>query len=76
MARGDAELAVQQISEILPVAGAELLGPLPPELQSFTVFLSGIGSAAKEGDAARAFVKFLTAPDALPVIKAKGMEPG
>ena len=76
VARGDAELAVQQISEILPVAGAELLGPLPPELQSFTVFSSGIGSAAKAGDAARAFVKFLTAPKALPVIKAKGMVPG
>jgi molybdate transport system substrate-binding protein len=75
-ARGEAELAVQQISEILPVAGAELVGPLPPELQLQTVFAVGIGSQAKMPDAAAALARFLTSPEAVCVIRAKGLEPG
>lgn len=73
---GKAELAFTLISEILPVAGAELAGPLPAELQSHVVFTAGIGAAAKETAAAKAFIDFLKSPTAAPVLKAKGMEPG
>lgn len=76
VARGEAELAVQQVSELMPVKGTEILGPLPPELQNYTVFSAGIGAAAKQAAAAKALVGFLRAPAALPAIKAKGMEPG
>jgi molybdate transport system substrate-binding protein len=73
---GKAELAFNLVSEILPIAGAELAGMLPPELQSYVVFTAGIGPAAKDAAAAKAFIDFLRAPAAHPVLKAKGMEPG
>jgi molybdate transport system substrate-binding protein len=73
---GKAELAFTLISEILPIAGAELAGPLPAELQNYVVFTAGIAPAAKDATAAKAFIDFLKAPAALPVLKAKGMEPG
>jgi molybdate transport system substrate-binding protein len=76
VARGEAELAIQQIAELLPVAGTDLVGPLPPELQSITVFSAGIGTAAKNPAGARALVDFLTSPDAIAVIRVKGMDPG
>jgi molybdate transport system substrate-binding protein len=72
---GKADLAFNLISEILPVAGAELAGPLPAELQSYVVFTCGIGMTSKDQVAAKAFVDFLKAPAAVPVLKAKGMEP-
>ena len=65
-----------QISEILPFAGAELVGPLPADVQVSTCFSGGVGTASKEKEAAKALIKFLTGPDALKVLKAKGMEPG
>jgi len=74
VARGEAEIAIQQISELLPVEGIDLVGPLPPELQLITRFSAGAGTSA--ADAAAAFVKFLAAPEAAPVIMAKGMQPG
>lgn len=74
VAKGEAELGFTQISEILPVAGAELAGPIPPELQIYTVFAAAVGVTPKEPAAARAFLRFVTAPAAAPVIKAKGME--
>lgn len=73
---GKAELGFTIISEILPVSGAELVGPLPAELQNYVVFTAGISPNARDPEAAKAFIKFLTAPAALPVLKAKGMEPG
>ncbi len=73
---GDVEIAMTQISEILPYPGAELVGPLPADIQVNTVFAAGIGTAAKNADGAAALIKFLTAPPAAAVIKAKGMEPG
>lgn len=76
VAKGEAELGFTQISEILSVEGAELAGPLPAEVQVYTVFTAAVGTNAKEGAAAQALIKFLTAPAAVPVIKAKGMEPG
>lgn len=75
IADGEAEIGVHQISEILPVAGVTLVGPLPAEIQNFTVYSAGVGAAAKNTAAARALVKFLSGPHALPIIKAKGMEP-
>jgi molybdate transport system substrate-binding protein len=76
VARGDAELGFTQISEILPVAGAELAGPLPAALQVYTVFTAAVGSRAREPQGAQAFIGFLTAPAAASAIKASGMEPG
>ncbi len=76
VARGEAELGVQLISEIVSVPGAELLGPLPAELQAMTAISAGIVTTASEPDAARVLFKFLTSPSAAPVIKAAGMEPG
>src|SRR5713226_6679923 len=76
IARGEAEIGFQQISELLPIAGIDYLGPLPPDIQHVTVFAAGIHTSAKEAEAAKALVKFLTAPAAVPVIKKKGLEPG
>jgi molybdate transport system substrate-binding protein len=76
VARGDAEIGFQQVSEILPVAGIELLGPLPAAIQRITVFSIGLHVGARQPDAAKALVKFLTSPAAVPIIRKKGMEPG
>lgn len=75
VARGEAEIGFQQISELLPVAGIDLVGPLPPDVQEITVFSAGLHARAKEPDAARALVRHLKAPPAHPVIRKKGMEP-
>jgi molybdate transport system substrate-binding protein len=75
VARGEAELSIQLISEIVSVPGAELLGPLPAELQAMNVISAGIVTTASEPDAARVLFKFLTSPAAAAVIKAAGMEP-
>jgi len=75
IADGEAEIGVHQISEILPVAGVTLVGPLPAEIQNYTVYAAGVGTAAKDAATARALVKFLAGPHALSIIKAKGMEP-
>lgn len=72
---GEAEIGIHQISEILAVKGAVLVGPLPAEIQNFTVYSAGVSVAAKHGATANEFVKFLTGPHALPIVKAKGMEP-
>ena len=75
VARGEAEIAFQQVSELLRVPGIDFVGPLPADIQQVTVFAAGLHVAAKQPDAARALVKFLTAPAAAPVIRKKGMEP-
>ena len=75
VARGEAEIAFQQVSELLPVPGIDFVGPLPADIQQITVFSAGLHGAAKQPDAARALVKFLTAPAAAPVIRKNGMEP-
>jgi molybdate transport system substrate-binding protein len=73
---GDVEIAMTQISEILPYPGVEFAGPLPPDIQTYTTFSGGISATAKNAEAAAALIKFLTTPEAKAVIKAKGMEPG
>jgi molybdate transport system substrate-binding protein len=75
IASGDAEIGFQQISELVHFAGIDYVGPLPGELQLMTMFSTGIHSGAKQADAARALVKFLTAPAAAPVIRKHGLEP-
>jgi molybdate transport system substrate-binding protein len=76
VARGEADLGFQQISELLHVKGIDYLGPLPPEIQNMTIYSAGLHSAAPAPDAARALVKSLTSPQAGPVLKKLGMEPG
>jgi molybdate transport system substrate-binding protein len=75
IAEGEAEIGIHQISEILPVPGTKLVGPLPGGIQNFTVYSAGVGVAAGHDAAARALVKFLSGPHALPIIEAKGMGP-
>lgn len=76
VARGDAEIGFQQVSELMPVKGIQYLGPLPPEIQNTTVFSGGVHSGAKEAEAATALVKFLSSPDAIPIITKHSLEPG
>jgi molybdate transport system substrate-binding protein len=76
VAKGEVELGLVVITQILTTPGVELAGPLPPELQSFVVFAAGVSADSKEPKAARDLIKFLTGPIASSVIKAQGMEPG
>ncbi len=75
VARGDAEIGFQQISEMLPVAGADIVGPLPADLQKITIFSAGIASVSREPDAGKALIKFLASPAASAVIVKSGLEP-
>ena len=75
IASGEAELGIHQISEIVPVKGATLVGPLPQDIQNTTTYAVALSAAAKNKNAAEAFVKTLSGPDAAAVLKAKGMEP-
>jgi molybdate transport system substrate-binding protein len=75
IANGDAELGFQQTSELVHFAGIDYVGPLPGDLQRMTMFSAGIHSGAQQAEAARALVKFLTAPAAAPVIRKHGLEP-
>ena len=76
VAKDELELGVVVITQILTTPGVELVGPLPPEIQFYTVFTAGVSANSKAPDAARALIKFLTGPTAIPVIKSQGMEPG
>jgi molybdate transport system substrate-binding protein len=73
--KGEADLGVQQISELLPVPGIEIVGPLPAELQKLTVFSAGLFTGAKDTQAAKTLVTMLTAPAARALYQRKGMEP-
>lgn len=64
VARGEAEIGFQQISELRPIKGIDLVGPLPPEVQQATVFSAGIVSNSQEPEAARALIRFLASPAA------------
>ena len=74
IARGEAELGIHQISEILPVKGVTLVGPLPTDIQNYTIYAAGLGANAKETDAAKALLNALSGPAAAEVLKSKGME--
>lgn len=75
VAKGEAEIGFQQISELKPVAGIDIVGPLPAELQKITVFSAGIATVSKEPDAGRALIKFLASPPARAEIIKSGMDP-
>jgi molybdate transport system substrate-binding protein len=75
VARGDAELGFQQMSELKPVKGIDLLGPIPSEVQKVTTFTAALATNAKERAAGEALIKFLSAPEAADAIRRSGMEP-
>ena len=74
-ASGEAEIAVQMMSELVPVAGAEVVGPLPPGLQRLTVFSAGIGANAADPAAAQQLILFLSSSAAAPALREAGLEP-
>lgn len=76
VAHGEAEIGFHQLSELLPVKGIQIVGPLPAELQHITIFSGAVHSEAKEPDAAKALTKFLTTPAAGESIKRYGLDPG
>jgi molybdate transport system substrate-binding protein len=71
---GEAEIGIHQTSEIVGQAGVTLIGPLPKDIQNYTTYAVGLSSGAKQGEAAKAFIKVLTGPSAAAVLKAAGME--
>jgi molybdate transport system substrate-binding protein len=75
VARGDAELGFQQMSELMPIKGIDVLGPIPSEIQKVTLFSAGLAASAQEPEAGLALIKFLSAPTAAPFIKNSGMDP-
>jgi molybdate transport system substrate-binding protein len=76
VAAGEVELGLIVIPNILSVPGAELVGPIPPEVQSYIVFTAAVSAQSTHQQTARDLIKRLTSPDTVPLIKAKGMEPG
>jgi molybdate transport system substrate-binding protein len=72
---GEAEVAVQQISELLPVKGVVLVGPLPPEIQNYTVYSAGIAAGTRQGPSAQALIDLLQSPGGAVAIESRGMEP-
>lgn len=75
VARGEAEVGFQQVSELLPIPGIDYVGPLPAEVQRVTVFSAGIAAGARAPDGAKALVRFLTSPGVAPAIIKSGLEP-
>ena len=75
VARGEAEIGFQQIAELLPVPGIDVVGPLPPEVQKTTVFSAGIVAKSPNVTAARALIGFLNSPAAAAAITKSGMDP-
>src|SRR6476659_1242123 len=75
VARGEADMVVVVATRIFDVPGVEAVGPIPEELQTKIGFAAGLGSAAKEPDAAKALIRFLSAPAAAPTLRAKGVDP-
>jgi molybdate transport system substrate-binding protein len=75
VARGDAEIGFQQVSELLPIAGLDFVGTLPEGAQQVTIFSAGLATGAKEPEAARALIGYFTSAEAAPVISKQGLEP-
>jgi molybdate transport system substrate-binding protein len=74
VARGEAEIGFQPISELRPHPGIDIVGPIPDELQIVNVFAAGLATNAKESDAGKALIAYLVSPAAKPAILASGME--
>lgn len=75
IARGDIELGFQQVTELVHAKGLQYLGPLPAEVQGYTIWSAAVHTGSKEPEAAEAFVKALSAPEAAAAIRSSGMEP-
>ena len=75
VARGEAEIGFQQMSELLPVPGIAHITPLPPEVQKVSVFCAGVAASTQDSDLARSVIKFLASPEAAAVIANSGLEP-
>lgn len=75
VAKGDIELGLVVITQILTTPGVELAGPLPAEIQSYVMFTGGVSANSREPEATRQLIQFLTSPRATAVIKSQGMEP-
>jgi molybdate transport system substrate-binding protein len=76
VAKGEIEIGMVVMTQILTTPGIDLVGPLPAEIQSYVSFVGAVGSNSHAPDVAREFIRFLTGPVAVPVIKSQGMEPG
>jgi molybdate transport system substrate-binding protein len=74
VAAGEAEIGMQQIVAILPVRGAELVGPLPAELQNVIIYAAGVSSGSSDTAAARAFIGFMKTPQAARLMRPKGLD--
>ena len=75
VARGEAEIGFQQISELKPIKGIELVGPLPPELQQITIFSAGVVTKSKDPKDASGLIRFLASPQSAHAIEESGLEP-
>ena len=75
MSSGEAEIGLQQVTELMSNPDVEVIGMLPGDLQQITMYSAGITSSAKQPDAARALIQALIAPSAKPIFKAKGLDP-
>jgi molybdate transport system substrate-binding protein len=75
VARGDAELGFQQVSELVPIEGLDFVGTLPEEVQRVTIFSAGLAAGSKNPDAAKTLIACLGGPEAAPTIKKTGLEP-
>ena len=74
VASGEADVAIHQISEILPVSGVTLVGPLPAEIQNYTTYTAGVASAARDAPAATTLLAFLRSDAAKVILKSKGLD--
>ncbi len=74
VARGEAHLGFQQLSEFLDIEGIDIVGPLPADIQTTTVFTAGVGARAAQPDGARAFVAYLVSPETEAAKQQRGME--
>ena len=75
VAKGDAEIGFQRMSELLAVQGVDVIGPIPSEVQKITIFSAGLATQAKEPDAARAFIQFLRLPSSAAMMAKTGLDP-
>jgi molybdate transport system substrate-binding protein len=75
VARGEAEIGFQQISELVPVPGIDHVTPLPPEVQKVSLFSGGVALSTRDSDAAHALIRFLASPEAARAITNSGLEP-
>ena len=75
VAQGEAEIGVTAIATLIATRGVDVVGPLPPEIQSYVFFAGAVSANAVVPDIARDLIKFLTGPTAISVIRSKGMEP-